>query len=425
MCAALPIKTVAAIRNIASLDRIRPLKQPDNHTCGPTSAVMVLGLYGKDVGLETMTRAARTSYFDVKIPGTATKMFTFKKSDWGYTNPNHLRDALNRYVRVSKKENASVQDIARAIQQNKPVIVLVRNGMKSFHYFIIVGYVTNVTNNEKRVTHWRIVDTNGSSPELISHKDFKKSWDFKPVDYKNGHEEYFKCTTCKGDGSHWTKCVTCSGTGKWSAFGGWTKCVACSGSGKWSAKCPICQGDGEIHDFILDAVKLAGVKKRTIIVPDSPPTFSTSQSPTQKPPKPSSNSGGNLNSSSQTGGSSSGTLSGSGGTRWSNVGIINGVQIYRDNTTGLQWTVSLPRAENLRLAHHQVATLGFRIPTHAEFRSLEKNGGIRQLGIDTRLNTGFYWEASGGKVNGNGGNFATLFPANHLTIGAPYAIGVK
>jgi hypothetical protein len=111
--------------------------------------------------------------------------------------------------------------------------------------------------------------------------------------------------------------------------------------------------------------------------------------------------------------------------QWTNAGQINGVQVWRDNTTGLEWTVSLSRTATHGQAQQRVANLGFRLPTINEYRQLLNNGGIQKLSIDTRLNSGFYWEATGGKVNGNGGNFNTLFPPNHLTIGAPYAIGVR
>jgi hypothetical protein len=109
---------------------------------------------------------------------------------------------------------------------------------------------------------------------------------------------------------------------------------------------------------------------------------------------------------------------------WTKAGSINGVQIYRDNDTDLEWTVSLSRVSSFVTAKQKVNKLGFRVPTHREFQSLEHNGGIKQLGINTAWASGFYWEASDGLVNGNGGNFS-IFPSTRARVGEPYAIGVR
>jgi hypothetical protein len=121
----------------------------------------------------------------------------------------------------------------------------------------------------------------------------------------------------------------------------------------------------------------------------------------------------------------SGILSLDANADWTKAGSINGVQIYRDNDTDLEWTVSLSRVRSFGTAKQRVANLGFRVPTHREFKSLEHNGGIRRLGIDTAWAGGFYWEASGGLVNGNGGNFSSLFSSTRARAGDPYAIGVR
>ncbi|MDR1485505.1 MAG: caspase family protein [Planctomycetaceae bacterium] len=110
---------------------------------------------------------------------------------------------------------------------------------------------------------------------------------------------------------------------------------------------------------------------------------------------------------------------------WTNTGNVNGVQVYRDNDTGLEWTVSLSRVSSFGEARKKVARLGFRLPTHREFRSLEKNGGIRRLDIRAVWGSGFYWEASGRLVSGYGGNFKSLLGLDYPRIGDPYAIGVR
>jgi hypothetical protein len=254
-------------------------KQPDSHTCGPTSAAMLLNYYGVKIDINTLKLQARTSYFNVKIPGTAITLFKFKKDDWGYTHPDHLLDALNRHIRVIKKEGALGQDIVNAIDNNKPVIVLVRSNMTTFHYFVIVGY--EIDRSIRGILRWIIIDTDGRRAYRIENRYFLPSWQFSPTSYVDGTKYEFKCDGCKGDGHAWTKCVTCSGTGKWSAtiLGKkmWTKCTACSGTGKWSSKCPLCLGQGKFPDFVIDAVKLAGAKPCTVFIPRDPPSFISSQ----------------------------------------------------------------------------------------------------------------------------------------------------
>jgi uncharacterized protein YvpB len=262
---------IAQTKNIPQLDKIPLYKQPDSHTCGPTCASMLLKYYGKNVDIATLKNEnhARTSYFNVKIPGTAVKLFDFKNDDWGYTHPDHLYNAIKKYIPATKIENASIQDIINAINNGKPVIVLVRSSMKAFHYIIIVGY-----EKTPRQTRLNIIDTNGKRPYYIMLSNFSLSWSLLPINYATGDRYELKCSSCKGDGHVWTKCVACSGTGEWSTsiFGKkmWTKCVTCSGTGKWSSKCPACLGQGHFPDFIMDAVNLAGINKHTMIVPDAP-----------------------------------------------------------------------------------------------------------------------------------------------------------
>jgi len=209
---------------------------------------MVLQYYGKNVTIDTLKSKAKVDYFDIKVG-------TIKASKFGYTRPSHLSSALNEYVPFTRKTKASEQDIADAIKANKPVIVLVNTPAGqpndiSFHYFVIVGYETD---GAGKVTQWKIMDTHGDGPRMVSRSNFYEAWDFKFTDYYTGDTRFpfrdCKCVACNGKGDVWTKCPTCSGTGKWSTSA-WTKCTACSGTGKWSlgigsTKCPVCSGTGK------------------------------------------------------------------------------------------------------------------------------------------------------------------------------------
>ncbi|MGL4595147.1 MAG: caspase family protein [Thermoguttaceae bacterium] len=111
--------------------------------------------------------------------------------------------------------------------------------------------------------------------------------------------------------------------------------------------------------------------------------------------------------------------------QWLDAGNVGGTSIWRDSKTGLEWTTSLSRTSSHGAARQRVANLGFRLPSHSEFRSLERNGGIQKLRMDSSWAGGYYWESTGGIVNGNGGNFKSLFPVSHPHVGDPYAIGVR
>ncbi|MDR3108653.1 MAG: caspase family protein [Planctomycetaceae bacterium] len=81
----------------------------------------------------------------------------------------------------------------------------------------------------------------------------------------------------------------------------------------------------------------------------------------------------------------------------------------------------------MQAAERTAANQGFRLPTHSEYRSLERNGGINRLGIPTKTyNIGACWEATGGIVHGWGGNLKTLFPSNHFLLESSHrVIGVR
>ncbi|MDR2643493.1 MAG: caspase family protein [Planctomycetaceae bacterium] len=122
----------------------------------------------------------------------------------------------------------------------------------------------------------------------------------------------------------------------------------------------------------------------------------------------------------------SGILSSDVNADWTKVGNVNGVQVYRDNDNNLEWTRPLNRAGTFQSAQQQVTNLGFRLPTHHEFRSLERNKGIRQLGISTGYGRDFFWESTGRIVNGYGGNFASLLPPNYIRLVRDnWVIGVR
>ena len=111
---------------------------------------------------------------------------------------------------------------------------------------------------------------------------------------------------------------------------------------------------------------------------------------------------------------------------WTNVGRVNGIQVYRDERTGLEWTVTIGQVQSSGWgdpARALAARYGFRLPSFRELQVMEANGGFRPLKINTRMQQ--YYETSDSNVLaaawGNG--FRT--PQQRLGRGMNWVIGVR
>jgi uncharacterized caspase-like protein len=76
-------------------------------------------------------------------------------------------------------------------------------------------------------------------------------------------------------------------------------------------------------------------------------------------------------------------------TGWTSLGMVNGVQVFRDNSTGLEWTQTLARNVRFNEASNTVRLSGFRLPTPSEFQRALQNNMARQsaMGYDSW----FFW----------------------------------
>ena len=98
------------------------LKQFDRD-CGPTSAEMVLFYYGKLPG-------QRAIWDKGGIDTIHTGTF-----------PSELEKALDRLgVPVDWFEGANYPALKERIRQHKPCIILLQNGLKAYHWVVVVGY---------------------------------------------------------------------------------------------------------------------------------------------------------------------------------------------------------------------------------------------------------------------------------------------
>jgi len=111
---------------------------------------------------------------------------------------------------------------------------------------------------------------------------------------------------------------------------------------------------------------------------------------------------------------------------WTNMGQVNGIQVYRDNSTGLEWTVTIGQVQSSGWgapARSLVAKYGFRLPSFRELQVMEGNGGFRYLNINTKAFQ--YYETSDSNIlaAGFGNGFRT--PQQRQGTGTNWVIGVR
>lgn len=196
------------------------IKQPDQITCGPTSATMLLKSYGIDASLE-----------DVKNK-TKTEWFKYDGNSIGMTSPEYIPIALKSYGLSARKTRGSIRKVKNLVSQGRPPIVLVRSGAKTWHYVVVIGYT------EESVI---VADPGHGQRREMTTDAFVGSWDFS--------------TNMKGKSMQQT-CKVCKGTGKWTEnnFGPLSSCEMCSGTGVGT-------------DVFVELLRAVEVYPNTMIVP--------------------------------------------------------------------------------------------------------------------------------------------------------------
>ena len=194
-------------------------KQPDQITCGPTSAAMVLKYYGHDVSVDSVKDASKTEWF--KYDGQSI----------GMTAPEYIASALRKYGVPAKQKTSTINQLKYFVSQDRPPIVLLRSGFYLWHYVVLIGYTAD---------SFIIADPNDGKQIIISSEDFLGAWRFE-LDM-NGQKMAKNCFMCKGTGKA-LNLPAPLGT-----------CPMCDGTGKWD----------DVLPFLLATCE---VKKQTIIVP--------------------------------------------------------------------------------------------------------------------------------------------------------------
>jgi len=112
--------------------------------------------------------------------------------------------------------------------------------------------------------------------------------------------------------------------------------------------------------------------------------------------------------------------------QWTNVGQVNGVQVWRDERTSLEWTVTIGQVQSSgwgEPARTMVERYGFRLPSFRELQVMEANGGFGRLNV--RRTLGQYYETSDSNILGAawGNGFRT--PQQRQGRGMNWVIGVR
>ncbi len=159
------------------------LSQPDQITCGPTCAAMLLNYYEIDVTVEEVGEKCRT------------RCFVWNGENIGMTSPHYLAWSLDHFGIPAKVVRGRLSSLKKFISEERYPIVLVRSGDVLWHYMVAIGY------NE---THIAFADpANGCKIEVEVDK-FLSAWRFA-TDIR-GNSFGIKCPLCKKG------CIFCYGS---------------------------------------------------------------------------------------------------------------------------------------------------------------------------------------------------------------------
>ena len=133
------------------------LKQPDDITCGPTSAAMLLNRYGRKVSVKEVEAA------------TKTKWFRWKGEDVGMTAPDYVAHVVASLGVPCRLVCCDVEMLKRYVSLDRPCVVLLRSGQKTWHYVVVIGYDEG---------HVFIADPGDGARETLSLDTFRRAWGF-------------------------------------------------------------------------------------------------------------------------------------------------------------------------------------------------------------------------------------------------------
>jgi len=215
------------IHQLSNLIEDFPLhEQPDNVTCGPTSAKMLLERYGIIISLDDLRKVALTDWYKGKINN--------KEIHIGGTLPDVLKNTLNHFGLPASYVIGNLNKLKYYIDQKRPPILLVRSGKQMWHYMIAIGY------SETEII---FADPSGGFIRYCKNKTIENAWNFTSDLHAQDMRDY---------------CYLCDGKGRLS----WLLGPA--------GKCDFCGGTGKSTDYWKDLYLLAGYPPLMMIIPELP-----------------------------------------------------------------------------------------------------------------------------------------------------------
>jgi hypothetical protein len=160
------------------------LEQPDQITCGPTSAAMLLAHHGKEVSVDEVALRSRTRWF------------VWYGENIVMTTPENVSLSLNHFGVPSKVTRCPESHLKYYISEGRFPIVLVRSSQTTWHYVVAIGY-----DRERYV----VADPGCGSRREIPSEHFLKAWAFTHDIW--GNPCGMVCPLCKGS---WL-CLNCAG----------------------------------------------------------------------------------------------------------------------------------------------------------------------------------------------------------------------
>lgn len=139
------------------IEKFPLIKQPDQITCGPTSALMLLKYYDNDVTLDLVKSKSKTHWFD------------YGSEPIGMTAPDVLVGALNVLGLPSTMMEGDIPSLKKFISNDRPPIVLIRSGEYTWHYVVVIGY------DKDNVI---VADPSWGMRRTLKNKDFHGTWSF-------------------------------------------------------------------------------------------------------------------------------------------------------------------------------------------------------------------------------------------------------
>ena len=193
-------------------------QQPNDITCGPTSALMLLNFYNVKTNLEEIQKLAKTEWFK------------YKEIPVGLSTPEYLQQAIKHKGVNCSLKYGNLPLLKTAVSEGKPCVVLLRSGKSLWHYVVAIGYDQN---------NIIIADPGDGSIYKLPILTFESAWNFSKD--MSGKDCLTTCPLCHGVGSLWV------------------------------FPCDLCNGQGRIPDILDRSLFLAEVHPNTLIVPYASP----------------------------------------------------------------------------------------------------------------------------------------------------------